>query len=57
MLSTGKGRRLQCAVGDSLWGGNTGFPVNSGGGFCEDWTISERNKLFSRINQSSVFGN
>ena len=34
---------------------NTRFPVNSGGRFCEDWTISKRNKSFSRMNQSSRY--
>ena len=34
------------------------FLSNSGGGGwedCEDWTISERNKLFLRMNQSSMY--
>ena len=53
----GEGRRLHYAVEASLLGGSTGFPVNSGGGFCEDWMISERNKLFSRMNQSSMHRN
>ena len=49
--------RIELGRSDVLNSGNNGFPVNSGGGFCEDWTISETNKLFSRITQSSVYGN
>ena len=53
----GEGRMLHYAVGASLSGGSSGFSVDSGGGFCEDWMISERNKLFSRMNQSSMHRN
>ena len=47
--------RIELGRPDVSNSGNNGFTVNSGGGFCEDWTISERNELIVFENKPKFY--